>query len=102
MLTFKSTEEQSAWTLAEALMEKGLENMRQAEQAWETFRAGRARYRLDARARGGTEIDGAIRWRETTQAKRALADNEFFMAQASMYNEAAAAQYARALYLKSA
>ncbi|WP_067494215.1 hypothetical protein [Actinoplanes sp. TFC3] len=101
MLTFKSAEEQSAWKLAEALMEKGMEAMRQAEQAFEVYRSGRSQMRQEFKARGLSEVDGVIRWKETAQAKRALADNDWFTAQASMYNEAAAAQYARALYLKN-
>jgi hypothetical protein len=36
-----------------------------------------------------------------TAAKKALADNGWYMSQATMYNEAAAAQYAKALYLKN-
>jgi hypothetical protein len=35
-----------------------------------------------------------------TAAKKALADNGWYMSQAQMYSQAAAAQYAKALYLK--
>ena len=78
-------------------------------------RAGRSRLDLNHPAAvrrehaipgGGRQIyamgpdDADIRWSGTTQARKALSDNEWYMAQASMYNEAAAAQYAKALYLR--
>ena len=43
----------------------------------------------------------SIRWSGMTAAKKALSDNGWYMSQATMYNEAAAAQYAKALYLKN-
>jgi hypothetical protein len=36
-----------------------------------------------------------------TAAKKSLSDNGWYMQQASMYSEAAAAQYAKALYLRT-
>ena len=102
MLTFTSGAEQTAWNLAEALSEKGMACMRQAEEAAEAFRSGKLRMRREFKARGRSDIDADIRWAGTTAAKKALSDNGWFMSQATMYNEAAAAQYAKALYLKNA
>jgi hypothetical protein len=56
--------------------------------------------RRQFKARGLSEVDADIRWSGTTQARKALSDNEWYMSQAVMYNDAAAAQYAKALYLK--
>ncbi|GIE96268.1 hypothetical protein [Paractinoplanes rishiriensis] len=100
MLTFTNAAEQGAWTLAEALSEKAFAAMKQAEEAAEAFRTGKLAMRRQFKSRGMSEIDADIRWSGTTQARKALSDNEWYMAQASMYNEAAAAQYAKALYLK--
>ena len=101
MLKFKNAEEQAAYTLAEALSEKGMACMREAEQAAENFRVGKMQMRRNFKARGLSDVDADIRWSGTTAAKKALADNGWYMSQATMYNEAAAAQYAKALYLKS-
>jgi hypothetical protein len=100
VLKFKNAEEQAAWTMAEALSEKGFSCMRQAEEAAENFRSGKMQMRRNFKARGLTDMDADIRWSGTTAAKKALGDNAWYMSQATMYNEAAAAQYARALYLK--
>ena len=102
MPTFRSAAEQAAWTMAEALSEKGFSCMRQAEEAAENFRAGKMQTRRTFRAKGHSEVDADIRWSGTTAAKKALGDNAWYMSQATMYNEAAAAQYAKALYLKHA
>jgi hypothetical protein len=101
MLTFTNAQEQAAWTMAEALSEKAFAAMREAEQAAENFRSGKMQMRRQFKQRGLTDIDADIRWSGTTQAKKALSDNGWYMAQASMYSEAAAAQYAKALYLKN-
>ena len=101
MLKFKSAEEQAAWTMAEALSEKGFSCMKQAEEAAEIFRAGKMQMRRNFKARGMSEVDADIRWSGTATARKALSDNDWYMAQASMYNEAATAQYAKALYLKN-
>ena len=101
MLKFKSAEDQAAWTMAEALSEKGFSCMKQAEEAAEIFRAGKMQMRRNFKARGMSEVDADIRWSGTSTARKALSDNDWYMAQASMYNEAAAAQYAKALYLKN-
>jgi hypothetical protein len=92
--------EQAAFTLAEALSEKAMTCMKYAEEAAEAFRGGRMAMRRQFKSRGLSEAEADIRWAGTSQASRSIADNDFFMSQASMYNNAAAAQYAKALYLK--
>ena len=101
MLTFTNAEEQTAWTLAEALSEKGFACMKQAEEAAEAFQSGKMAMRRQFKARGLSQVDADIRWSGMTQAKKSLADNGWYMSQAAMYNQAAAAQYAKANYLKS-
>jgi hypothetical protein len=101
VLRFKSAAEQAAWSLAEALSDKGMACMKQAEEAAEAFRSGKVAMRRQFKARGLSEVDADIRWAGMTAAKKALADNGWYMAQASMYSEAASAQYAKALYLKN-
>jgi hypothetical protein len=101
VLTFTSAAEQAAWNLAEALSEKAFAAMKQAEEAAEAFRHGRVAMRRQFKARGLSEVDASIRWKGTSQAQNALADNEWFMSEANMYNRAAAVQYAKALYLKA-
>src|SRR3954469_9089596 len=101
VLTFTNAAEQAAWSLAEALSEKGFACMKQAEEAAEAFRAGKVGMRRKFKAPGPSEVDADIRWSATTQAKKSLSDNGWYMSQATMYNEAAAAQYAKALYLKN-
>ena len=101
MLIFTNAAEKEAWTLAEALSEKGMACMRQAEEAAEMFRSGKMQMRRQFKARGMSEVDADIRWAGMSAAKKALADNGWYMAQASMYNDAATAQYAKALYLKT-
>jgi hypothetical protein len=86
--------------MAEALSDKAFAAMKQAEEAAETFRSGKMAVRRQFKGRGLSEVDADIRWSAMTQARKALSDNEWYMAQASMYNDAAAAQYAKALYLK--
>ncbi|MFI5893417.1 hypothetical protein ACIA5D_25250 [Actinoplanes sp. NPDC051513] len=100
MLTFTNAAEQTAWTLAEALSEKAFACMKQAEEAAEAFQSGKMAMRRQFKARGMSQVDADIRWSGTTQARKAISDNEWYMSQAGMYNEAAAAQYAKALYLK--
>ncbi|SDT73112.1 hypothetical protein [Actinoplanes derwentensis] len=98
---FTNDAEQTAYSLAEALCEKAHSCMKSAEEASEAFRVGKMAMRRQFKARGLSEAEADIRWSATTQAARAIADNGFFMSQASMYNNAAAAQYAKALYHKS-
>lgn len=100
MPTFTNVAEQTAWTLAEALCEKAFAAMKQAEEAAEAFQSGKAAMRRQFKARGMSQVDADIRWSGTSQARKALSDNEWYMAQAAMYNEAAGVQYAKALYLK--
>lgn len=100
MLTFTNATEQAAWNLAEALSDKAFAAMKQAEEASEAFRAGKMAMRRQFKARGLSEIDADIRWSGMAQAKNALADNGWFMSQAAMFHQAAASQYAKALYLK--
>jgi len=97
VLTFTNAAEQTAWTLAEALSEKAFACMKQAAEA---FQSGKMAMRRQFKARGMSQVDADIRWSGTTQARKAISDNEWYMSQAGMYNEAAAAQYAKALYLK--
>jgi hypothetical protein len=100
MVTFRNAEEQAAWSMAEALSEKGFAAMRQAEEAAENFRNGKMMTRRQFKLRGLTDVDADIRWAGTTQARKALSDNGWYMSQATMYHDAAAAQYAKALYLR--
>lgn len=100
MLKFKNAAEQAAYSLAEALSEKGMSCMKQAEEAAEAFQAGKQQMRRQFKARGLSQVDADIRWSGMTAAKKALSDNGWYMSQATMYSQAAAAQYAKALYLK--
>ncbi|GIF09702.1 hypothetical protein [Actinoplanes siamensis] len=100
MQTFTNEAEQTAYNLAEALADKAMSLMRNAEEAAEAFRTGQMAMRRQFRARGLSEAEADIRYAGTAQASRAIADNSFFMSQASMYNTAAATQYTKALYLK--
>lgn len=100
MLTFTNAAEQAAWTMAEALSEKALIAMKNAEEAYHNYRSGKMAMRREFKARGLSDVDANIRWKATSKAQMAWSDYEFYMAQASMYNDAAATQYAKALYLK--
>ena len=102
MPRFNSAEEKSAWTLAEELSAKGFAAIQSAEEAFESFRSGKALTRRQFKARGLTQADADIRWAGTIQAKKAISDNGWYTNQAQMYHEAAAAQYAKALYLNQA
>lgn len=101
-MKFNNGAEKEAFTLAEALSEKGLSCMKEAEDAAERFRLGKMQMRRQFKQRGLTEVDADIRWAGMTAAKKALSDNGWYMSQAQMYSEAAAAQYAKALYLRQA
>ena len=98
---FNNEEERAAWALAESLIKRGLDMMRQAERALETFAAGKEINRLHCSRRGISATDAEIRWVSTSYAQKALADNTFHASQAIMYYGAAAANYSRALYLRS-
>ena len=101
MLTFTNAAEQAAWSLAEALSDKGFACMKQAEEAAEAFRSGKMAMRRQFKARGMSEVDADIRWSGMPQAKKALAANGWYKSQSTKYNQAAAAQYTKALYLKN-
>jgi hypothetical protein len=101
MPAFYSDEERSAWTLAESLVEKARVMMRHAESALETWRTGKEMNRLRCERRGISASDAEIRWSGSANAKNALTDNSFHTGLATMYFGAAAANYSRALYLRS-
>jgi hypothetical protein len=101
MPAFHNDDERAAWTLAEALMEKGRAMMRQAENALENFMIGKELNRQWCSRRGIGDTDAEIRWSETSNAQKALSDNSFNVSQAMMYYGAAAAHYSRAAYLRS-
>lgn len=94
-------DEQAAWSLAEALLDKAREMMRTAENALETWRLGKELNRQRCAQRGISESDAGIRWSESTTSKNALTDNSFHISLAMMYYGAAAAHYSRAAYLRS-
>lgn len=97
---FHNDDERAAWAMAEILLEKARAMMRQAENALETWKRGRELNRQRCALRGITATDAEFRWSETTSAKNALADNSFHVGLATMYYGAAAAHYARAMYLR--
>jgi hypothetical protein len=98
---FKNEEEKAAWTLAESLIDRARAMMRQAESALESFMVGKELNRQRCHLRGIGPTDAEIRWSETSNARKALADNSFHVTQAMMYFSAAAAHYSRALYLRT-
>ena len=99
--TFYNDDERAAWTLAESLAEQARAMMHQAERALEAFRVGKEMNRLRCERRGISASDAEIRWSESVTAKNALTDNSFHVGLATMYYGAAAANYSRALYLRS-
>ena len=101
MAGFINEEERVAWVLAESLLETACAMMRQAESALETFKLGQELNRQRCARRGISATDAEIRWVSTSYAQKALADNTFHASQAIMYYGAAAANYSRALYLRS-
>ena len=101
MARFNNEEERAAWALAEALINRARAMMRQAENALESFMVGKELNEQRCHRRGIGPTDAEIRWSETSNAKKALADNSFHASQAMMYYGAAAAHYSRALYLRS-
>jgi hypothetical protein len=91
--------EEDAWDLAESLLQQARAMMREAEGALETWRTGKEMNRLRCARRGISETDAEIRWSATANAKNALTNNSFHVGLATMYYNAATANYARALYL---
>ena len=100
-MRFESEAEKAAMSLAEALDEKAFAAMREAEDAAKRFQLGKQRTRQLFQQKGLSRADADIRWSGSTEARKALSDNGWYMQQAVMYHSAAAAQYARALYLRS-
>ena len=98
---FQSEAEKAALTFAQALDEKAFAALREAEEAAKRYQAGKQRTRQQFQQRGLTRADADIRWSGTVDAKKALSDNGWYMQQAVMYYSAAAAQYARATYLRT-
>ena len=101
MPTFYNDEERVAWALAESLVEQARTMMREAEAALETWKLGKEMNRLRCARRGISESDAEIRWAESANSKNALTNNSFHVGLATMYYGAAAANYSRALYLRS-
>ena len=101
MARFNNEEEKAAWTLAESLIETGRAMMIRAENALETFMIGQELNQQRCLRRGIGPTDAEIRWSETANARKALSENSFHVSQAMMYYGAAAANYSRALYLRS-
>jgi hypothetical protein len=97
---FHNEDERAAWTLAESLIDRAREMMRQAELRLEIFTVGQELNRQRCLRRGIGATDAEIRWSETAKAKKALSENSFYVSQAMMYYGAAAANYSRALYLR--
>ena len=98
---FNNEEEKAAWALAESLIETGRTMMQQAESALERFAIGKELNRKNCALRGLSTTDAEIRFAETSKARKALSENSFNVSQAMMYYGAAAANYSRALYLRS-
>jgi hypothetical protein len=97
---FLNEDERAAWILAEALMEKGRELMREAEDALNEFSQGKELNRQRCSQRGIGATDAEIRWNETATAKKAISTSNFNASQALLYYGAAAAHYSRAAYLR--
>jgi hypothetical protein len=101
MPAFSNDDEQTAWTLAEYLVEQARAMMREAEEALETWKTGKEMNRLRCERRGISASDAEIRWAESANSKNALTANSFHVGLATMYYGAASANYSRALYLRS-
>jgi hypothetical protein len=97
---FVSAEERSAWSVAEALLDKATGLMRQAEGALEKFSRGKELMVQRCARRGISRTDAEIRWAETVEAKKAIGENSVNVTLANMYFGAAAAHYSRAGYLR--
>ena len=101
MPTFSNDEERHAWNLAESLAEQARARMRDAEAALEMWRTGKEMNRLRCARKGISASDAEIRWAASATASNALTTNSFHVGLATMYYGAAAANYTRALYLRS-
>lgn len=101
MARFNNEEERAAWVFAEFLIDRARDMMGKAESALERFTVGQELNRQRCFRRGIGTTDAEIRWSETSNAKKALSENSFHVAQAMMYYGAAAAYYSRAAYLRA-
>ncbi|MGK5680956.1 hypothetical protein [Actinoplanes sp. URMC 104] len=101
MPVFYNDDERFAWNLAESLVEQAEEMMREAEAALDMWKTGKEMNRLRCLRKGISESDAEIRWSASANAKNALTNNSFHVGLATMYYGAAAANYTRALYLRS-
>ncbi|GAA4923512.1 hypothetical protein [Actinoplanes utahensis] len=98
-LSYHTHEERAAWDLAESLIQQARAMMREAEKAMEAWRTGKEMNRLRCERRGIGKTDAEIRWSASATAKNAITNNTFHVGLATMYYNAAAANYARAHYL---
>ncbi|GAA0441371.1 hypothetical protein KZ829_01925 [Actinoplanes hulinensis] len=96
---YHNDEERASWDLAEFLLQQARDMMREAEDALETWKTGKEMNRLRCARRGISTTDAEIRWSATANAKNALTANGFYTGLATMYFNAATANYARAVYL---
>lgn len=92
-------DERDSWDLAESLLQKAREMMREAEKAMDMWRTGKEMNRLRCERRGISQSDAEIRYSASANAKNAITNNSFHVGLATMYYNAASANYARALYL---
>jgi hypothetical protein len=96
---YHNDEERAAWDLAESLLQQARAMMREAESALDMWRTGKEMNRLRCARRGISTTDAEIRWSASANAKNHLTNNNFHVGLATMYYNAATANYARALYL---
>lgn len=101
MSTRYHDEERNAWELAESLLQKARNMMREAESAMEAWRTGKEMNRLRCERRGISQSDAEIRYSASANAKNAITNNNFHVGLAQMYYNAATANYARAAYLNA-
>ncbi|SDT70443.1 hypothetical protein [Actinoplanes derwentensis] len=92
-------DEHNTWELAEGLLQQAKAMMREAESAMEAWRTGKEMNRLRCERRGISQSDAEIRYSASANAKNAITNNSFHVGLATMYYNAASANYARALYL---
>jgi hypothetical protein len=98
---FMNSDERAAWDIAETFLHQARAMMREAEEAMDTWRTGKEMNRLRCARRGITTTDAEIRWSASATAKNAITNNNFHVGLATMYFNAATANYARALYLRN-
>lgn len=98
-LSYHTHEERAAWELAESQLQQARAMMREAEKAMDDWRTGKEMNRLRCERRGIGKTDAEIRWAGSATAKNAITNNTFHVGLATMYYNAATANYARALYL---